>query len=137
MNSSSAKVSAAAAAKYKPEAYDVVATRATNRMLQDTAAVYDNGASRTVYLKDTRLMSSDLPYGSHRLRGITKEIIDGSRAFDVVNNANDADFVIDTSADWYVTSDNVMPALQYKLSLLDRNGQKVNEWVEIIRQVQD
>lgn len=138
LRSSSARVNAAAAAEYKPEAYDVVATRATNRMLQDTAAVYDNGNNtQTVFIKDTRLLSSDLPYGSHRLKGITKEIIDGSRAFDVVNNANDADFVIETSADWYVTSDNVMPALQYKLSMQDRNGQKVNEWVEIIRQVQD
>lgn len=137
MRSSSARVNAAAVAEYKPEAYDVVATRATNRMLQDTAAVYDNGTRKTVYLKDTSLLSSDLPYGSHRLRGITKEIIDGSRTFDVVNNANNADFVVESSADWYVTSDNVMPALQYKLSLFDRNGRKVNEWVEIIRQVRD
>lgn len=137
MHSSSSRVNAAAAAEYKPEAYDVVATRATNRMLQDTAAVYDNGSKKTVYLKDTRLLSSDLPYGSHRLKGVTKEIINGSRAFDVVNNIDNADFVIETSADWYVASDNVMPALQYKLSLQDRNGQKVNEWVEIIRQVRD
>ncbi|MCM1323494.1 MAG: hypothetical protein NC218_04970 [Acetobacter sp.] len=137
MRSSSSKVDAAAAAKYKPEAYDVVATRATNRMLQDTSAIYDNGTTKTVYLKDTRLLSSDLPYGSHRLRGLTKEIIDGSRTYDVVNNANAADFVLETSADWYVAPNNPMPALQYKLTMLDKNGQKVNEWVEIIRQVQD
>ena len=136
MRSSSAKVDAAVAAEYKPEAYDVVATRATNRMLQDTAAVYDNGTKKTVYLKDTNLLSSDLPYGSHRLRGVTKDIIEGSRTFDVVNNVNNADFIVASSADWYVTP-NKAPALQYKLSLFDRNGQKVNDWVEIIRQVRD
>ncbi len=137
MQSSENKVDSAAAAKYKPEAYDVVATRAANRMLQDTAAVYDNGSTKTVYIKDARLLSSDLPYGSHRLKGVTKDIISGSRTFDVVNNANNADFVLETSADWYVAQNNVMPALQYKLAMFDRNGRKVNEWVEIIRQVQD
>lgn len=137
MQSSTSKVDAAAVAKYKPEAYDVVASRATNRMLQDTAVVYDNGNTKTVFINDTRMLSADLPYGSHRLRGVTKDIIDGSRTFDVVNNANNADFVLQSTADWYVTPNNTMPALQYKLEMFDRNGQKVNEWVEIIRQVQD
>lgn len=137
MTSSASKVSAATAAKYSPEAYVVVATRATNRMLQDTSAIYDNGRTKTVYIKDTKLLSSDLPYGSHRLKGTTKEIISGSQTYDVVNNSANADFIIDTSADWYVAPNNATPALQYKLAMFDRNGKKVNEWVEIIRQVQD
>ena len=137
MRSTSAKVDAAAVAKYTPEVYVVVATRATNRMLQDTAAIYDNGRTKTVYLKDTKLQSSDLPYGSHRLKGAVKEIISGSKTYDVVNNENHADFIIEGVADWYVTPDNTVPALQYKMSMFDKNGKKVNEWVEIIRQVQD
>lgn len=135
MQSSDFKVDGKVVAKYSPEAYDVVATRATNRMLQDTAAIYDNG-HKTVYLKDTKLLSSDLPYGSNRLKSTTKEIISGSKTFDLVNNSKDADFVIDSSADWYVAQASV-PALQYKLSMFDKNGRKVNEWVEIIRQVQE
>lgn len=137
MKSANAKVDSAVAAKYSPEAYIVVATRATNRMLQDTSAIYDSGKTRTVYIKDTKLLSSDLPYGSHRLKGATKDIISGSKTFEVVNNINNADFVIDTSADWYVAPDNTVPALQYKLAMFDKNGKKVNEWVEIIRQVQE
>ena len=137
MRSSNAKVDASVAAKYSPEAYIVVATRATNRMLQDTSAIYDSGKVRTVYIKDTKLLSTDLPYGSHRLKGATKDIISGSKTYEVVNNVNNADFVIDTSADWYVAPDNTTPALQYKLSMYDKSGKKVNEWVEIIRQVQE
>ncbi len=137
MRSSGARVDAAAAAQYSPEAYIVVATRATNRMLQDTAAIYDNGRAKTVYIKDTRLLSSDLPYGSHRLKGATKDIISGSKTYEVVNNANNADFVIDTAADWYVAPDNTAPALQYKLAMFDKGGKKINEWVEIIRQVKE
>lgn len=136
MQSSQSKVDAATVAKYKPEAYDVVASRATNRMLQDSAVVYDNGNTKTIFIKDTRMLSSDLPYGSHRLRGVTKDIISGSRTFDVVNNAGNADFVLESTADWYVAP-NAAPALQYKLTMFDRNGQKVNEWVEVIRQLQD
>lgn len=91
MRSSNAKVDASVAAKYSPEAYIVVATRATNRMLQDTSAIYDSGKARTVYIKDTKLLSTDLPYGSHRLKGATKDIISGSKTYEVVNNVNNAD----------------------------------------------
>ncbi len=132
----SPKVDGKIAAKYSPEAYNVVARRATNRMLQDTSSLYGNGRTKRIFLKDTRLLSSDLPYGSQRLRGITKEIISGSETYDVINNATDADYILDSAADWYV-SGSAAPALQYKLTMFDKNGRKVNEWVEIIRQLQD
>lgn len=133
---SSPKVDGKIAAKYSPEAYNVVARRATNRMLQDTSSLYGNGRTKRIFLKDTKLLSSDLPYGSQRLRGITKEIISGSETYDVINNAADADYILDSSADWYVSGE-ATPALQYKLTMFDKNGSKVNEWVEIIRQLQD
>lgn len=137
MKSSPSKVDASAIAKYSPEVYNVVATRAANRMLQDTSAIYDNGTLKTLYIKDAKLLSSDLPYGSHRLKSITKEIVEGSKTFELVNNPKNADFVAQTSADWYVAPNTTIPALQYKLTLLDKNGKKVNEWVEVIRQVQE
>lgn len=135
MRSVSPKIDANVAAKYSPEAYNVVATRATNRMLQDMSAMYGNN-TKTVFLNDTKLLSSDLPYGNHRLKGTTKDIIASSQAFELVNNANSADFIVDSSADWYVAN-NANPALQYKLAMFDRNGRKINEWIEIIRQVQE
>ena len=136
VRSSSPKVDGKIAAKYSPEAYNVVARRATNRMLQDTSSLYGNGRTKRIFLKDTKLLSSDLPYGSQRLRGITKEIISGSETYDVINNAADADYILDSAADWYV-SGGAAPALQYKITMFDKNGSKVNEWVEIIRQLQD
>lgn len=136
VQSPAARIGADVASKYSPEAYNVLATRAINRMLQDTSAIYDNGRTKTVYLRDPKMLSSDLPYGSQRLKTVAKEIISGAKAFDVVNNSNNADFIIDSSADWYVT-DTAAPALQYKLAMFDRAGRKVNEWVEIIRQVQE
>lgn len=137
MKSSAAKVDAKSVANYSPEVYNVVASRAANRMLQDTSAIYDNGTLKTLYIKDAKLLSSDLPYGSHRLKGVTKEIISGSNTFELVNNPKNADFIAQTSADWYVAPNTTTPALQYKLTLLDKNGKKVNEWVEVIRQVQE
>lgn len=137
MKTSSNKANVKSVADYSPEVYMVVATRAANRMLQDTSAIYDSGKTRTLYLKDTKLLSKDLPYGSHRLKGVTKDIISGSKTFDIVNNSKNADFIAETSADWYVAPNNTIPALQYTLTLFDRNGKKVNEWVEVIRQVKD
>lgn len=124
-----------AAAKYSPEAYNVVATRATNRMLQDTANLSSKG-HKTVFLKDTQVLSSDMPYGSNRLKSTTKDIINVSKTFDVVNSPKDADYIVASTADWYV-ADSKAPALQYKLSMFDKSGRRVNEWVEIIRQVQE
>ncbi len=131
-----AKVNLGTTVKYSPEAYIVVATRATNRMLQDTSAIYD-GASKKIYIKDINLLSSDLPYGGHRLKGATKEIISGSNTFEVVNNIKDADFVVEPTADWYVSSNSDVPALQYTMKLLDKNGNKIDEWIEVIRQVKE
>ncbi len=136
MRAKPANVSVGTTANYSPEAYIVVATRATNRMLQDTAVLYEEGTKR-VYIKDIKLLSSDLPYGSHRLKGATKDIISGSKTFDVVNNINNADFVIEPSAEWYVGPNNATPAIQYKLSLKDSKGKKIDEWIEIIRQVKE
>lgn len=124
-----------AAAKYSPEAYNVVATRATNRMLQDTANLSSKG-HKTVFLKDTQVLSSDMPYGSNRLKSTTKDIINVSKTFDVVNSPKDADYIVASTADWYV-ADSKAPAIQYKLSMFDKSGRRVNEWVEIIRQVQE
>ncbi len=125
------------ASSYSPEVYQIITARAINRMLSDTSAIYDTGDKKKLYISDTKLLSSDLPYGSHAIKGTTKDIIKGSKTFDVVYNASDADFIIDATADWYVANSESVPALQYKLSLLDKNGLKVNQWVEIIRQVQD
>lgn len=128
------KVSNMVAQKYSPEAYDVVATRATNRMLQDSAA-YATG-HKTVFVNEAKVLSSDLPTGSNRLKSTMKDIIGASNTFDLVNDANNADFILDSAADWYVAN-GAAPALQYKLSMFDKSGRKINEWVEIIRQVQD
>lgn len=122
--------------KYSPEAYNVVATRATNRMLQDTAVIYENGVKR-IYIKDAKLLSSDLPYGSHRVKGATRDILVGSKIYDVVNNIKNADLVIEPALDWFVSSSSQVPALQYKMTLLDNNGKKVDEWIEVIRQVKE
>ena len=122
--------------KYSPEAYNVVATRATNRMLQDTAVIYENGVKR-IYIKDAKLLSSDLPYGSHRVKGATRDILAGSKIYDVVNNIKNADLVVEPTLDWFVSSSSQIPALQYKMTLLDNNGKKVDEWIEVIRQVKE
>ena len=136
MRSSASKVGNKAAIKFAPEAYDVLATRATNRMLQDTAALYDNGRTKRIFLKDTKLLSTDLPFGSQRLKSTTKDIVSGSKTYDIVNNSKNADFIVASTADWYIAN-NAAPALQYKLAMFDKSGKKVNEWVEIIRQVQE
>ncbi len=130
------KVALGSVVKYSPEAYIVVATRATNRMLQDTSALYDS-ATKKIYIKDINLLSSDLPYGGYRLKGATKEIISGSNTFEVVNNVKDADFIIEPIADWYISSNSEIPALQYTMKLLDKNGNKLDEWIEVIRQVKE
>jgi len=135
MHTVGSKVDSSIAKKYSPEAYNVVATRAINRMLQDTSALYDNGQKR-LFIQDTKLLSSDLPYGSNRLKTTAKEIISGAKVYDLVNNGNNADYILASSADWYVANGST-PALQYKLSMFDKAGKKVNEWIEIIRQVQE
>lgn len=118
-----------------PEAYAIAATRATNRMLDETGALYDDASSSFVYIKDIKKADRQLPDGVYNAAKVTKNIVKNSRTFKVVDNQQEADYILETVIDNAGTPEE--PILVYKLILLDTDNNKAGQWVETLRRVRN
>lgn len=67
---------------------------------------------------------------------MTREIIEGSKAFTLVNVREDADYWLDITVSRLNVKDVPGDVLQYKMVLSDKGGNEVGSWMESIRQVQ-
>ncbi len=117
-----------------PEAYKLAANRTLSRMLRDTSSLYQTRHDVKVYIKKPLAESSDLPAGLETGVKTLKRNLAGSYTFSVTDNSADADYYLTTKADWFDTPSKNVPAIKYTTVLTDRKGNKVNEWVEIIKQ---
>ena len=69
---------------------------------------------------------------NYRIIQATYEIVKESRTYDLVNNLDDARFYISPSMDMVINADTQTPTLIYKMVLFDKDGVKVNEWIETV-----
>lgn len=117
-----------------PEVYSVVATRAVNKMLDETRSVYENLSSTFLYVTASKKMSDNLPDGFYFAEKTIKEIINGSRTYTIVSNIKDADYYLETLVS-KIELPGQTPAIQYKLIMFDKDDTKIGEWVETIHKV--
>lgn len=120
-----------------PEVYSILATRVTNKMLDETPNIYEKSQTPTLYIMEVKKAHNDLPNGFYYSRKITKDIVEGSRTFKIVNNMNDADYYLETIAIKIPLEDNITPAIQYKITMYDKNNKRINQWSEVLQQVQN
>lgn len=120
-----------------PEVYALVAARATNKMLDDTAEIYERSPQPTLYIMKVKKTDDNLPDGFYQARRTTKEILEGAKAFTVVNNLNDAQYYLEVSAVPVPLVGKKIPAISYHLSLFANNNDKIGEWAQMIKQVQN
>ena len=62
---------------------------------------------------------------------------DLSRTYTVVNNLNDADYYLETQIKEIPVQGAETPIIEYKIILNDKDNNKINEWTETIRQLQN
>lgn len=120
-----------------PEVYAILATRVTNKMLDETFNIYEKSSAPTLYVMEVKKAHKDMPNGFYYSRKVSKDIIEGSRTFKVVNNMNDAEYYLEAVVIKIPLEDNITPAVQYKITMYDKNNKKINEWSEILQQVQN
>lgn len=120
-----------------PDVYAIAATRATNRMLDQTAEIFEQNPAPRLYIKEVKKESESLPDGFYYAKEVTKSIIEGSRTFTRVNNMNDADYNLEITVRELADPNRDTPVIEYKSTLFDKNNAKINEWVETIRQIQN
>ncbi len=116
-----------------PEVYAIPAARATNRMLDETRDIYEQNGEVFLFITGLKKADRTLPDGTYKAEQVTSQIIKGSNTFHVTPNKEEADYILNTIIDNVGTPEN--PILSYRLILIDRENNKINEWVETVRRL--
>lgn len=117
-----------------PEAYTLASNRTLNRMLKDTALIYQQSPDIKLFIKEASLDAADLPQGSEAGVKSMKRQLQNSRTFNVVDDISQADYYLETKINWLDTPSKTVPAIKYQVKLFDTKGKQINEWVEVIKQ---
>lgn len=120
-----------------PDVYALAATRSVNKMLDQSSDIYEKDPVPKLYITEFKKLSKSLPDGLYYAKDTTKQIIDGSRTYTVVNNLNDADYYLETQIKEILPEGAKAPIIEYKIVLNDKDNNKINEWTETIRQLQN
>lgn len=118
-----------------PQVYGIVATRATNKMLSETPAIFAPNKDASLFVADTVLIDRYLPDVPNSAGKTTKDILYGSKMFNIVDDKAKADYVLESSLNNVNTPE--IPVIAYELRLLDNKGNLVGNWFDTIRQVQN
>lgn len=118
-----------------PEVYTIVATRAVNKMLDQTKNIYEQKDKPKLYIMETKRLNDDLPNGYYLSQMVTKEIIENSKTYTTVNSINNADYYLEALISKIHLRGVDAPIIQYKLILHDKEHNSIGEWVETIRRV--
>jgi len=120
-----------------PEVYALAAARAANKMLDETAEIYEKSPRPTLYIMQVKKTDDSLPDGFYLARRETREIIEGSGAFTVVNKLSDAQYYIELSVYPVLLVGKQVPGISYHLTLFSNDNTKIGEWTQMMKQVQN
>ena len=120
-----------------PKIYAIVAARATNEMLDQTTSLTSRNPRPRLYIKDMQIIDANLPGGFAYAGKVTRDIIDGSETFTLVNNYGEADYALEIIVDGATNPGAETPVIFYNLRLLDRNGTPHGQWSESIKQLRN
>ena len=118
-----------------PQVYAIVATRATNKMLDQTTTLSAKNPKPRLYIKDMQIIDANLPDGFAYAGKVTRDIIDGSQSFTLVNNFGEADYALEIVVDGATNPGAETPVIIYNLQLVDQNGVVYGQWSESIKQL--
>lgn len=118
-----------------PEVYTVVATRAINKMLDNTQKLYNDRKNNALFINDFE-KDEDLPSGHYLAEYTSKKIINASRTFKVVNTREEANYLLKTLISRVTIEGSDNKIIQYKLILSDKDENVIDEWIETIRRTE-
>jgi len=115
------------------KAYEIAATRITNKMLDDTTDIYEVNPASKLYVNKIRKDSPELSDGLYAANRSIKEIIKGSGTYMVVDKLEDADFILDSSVSNVKNDTN--PTIVLKMNIKDKNNTQAKSWTVTIKQM--
>lgn len=120
-----------------PEVYGIVAKRTVNKMLDETAPLYEKAEAPTIFIRDVKIEDDRLPDGFFYANKLTRQLLENAHTFKVVNNKYDADYFLETEVDTVEFKNSPTPAIVYRVMLLDQRNGVIKEWKETIRQLKN
>lgn len=125
-------------ANITPEVYGIAARRATLRMMDSSSTLYFGKNPRpSIYISDVVKLNEQMPDGFYFAKKATRDIIEGSRNFNVTDNPDEADYILKIAVNAVPTEYVGMPAIDYQLALTDKEGNEIQRWSASIKQVAD
>lgn len=119
-----------------PEIYVISANRTVNSMLKEAAAFYEQVGTMKVYVDGADLKANDLPGGTEQGTKTLKKRFSNISNVIVVEDKNDAEYIVDSRVNWYDTATKTVPAIKYDMFLRSKEGRLIGEWSEIIHQAE-
>ena len=126
---------AAADINITPQDYSVVASRTVNKMLSEVPALFATDKQAPLYIADMVQIDRYLPDGSYAAEKATKDILYGSKMFNITEDKEQAVYILQSSISNINTPE--IPIIIYRMELYDAAGKKLKSWQDTIRQVQN
>ena len=116
--------------------YSVLASRAVNRMLKDTASQYADNKLPQLYVDEPKTEGSNVvPENYAYTATVVKDIITGSHSYLLTDSQRGADYVLES----YVSSNRVpgreTEIVVYKLIMKDADDKQIGAWHEALSPV--
>ena len=117
----------------QPELYTLAANRSFNNFIKDTSSIYEKRPDVKIYLSKGVLKDGDLPQGIDQGVESFRTSILNSHTFLLTGDKNEADYVLDTTAEWLDTPSKDVPAINYVVRLVGKNGKQVGVWSQVLK----
>ena len=117
----------------QPKSYELAANRAFNRFIKDTYGTYSKAPNVKVFVSEPIAKDADLPAGIEKGTESFKTQLKNSRTFELTNNRAEADYIINTTAEWFDTESKTVPAIKYVVNMTSKDGKQVGIWSQIVK----
>lgn len=119
-----------------PEVYTIAATRAVNKMLDDTQSIYSKPKQTFLFINDLQ-KEEDIPNGVYLAEKTVKDIIKASKTYTIVNSLEESDYQLESFVGKITVQGYKNKMIQYKMTLVDKKGEKIKEYIEVIKETKN
>ncbi len=117
----------------QPEAYTLLSNRAFNRFIKDTYDIYSKEPNLKLYMEKPILKAEDLPAGYEKAFESFKAQVQNANAFQLTENADEADYTLSTTIDWFDTPSKDVPAIRYVVDLYAKDKTEAGSWSNVVK----
>lgn len=117
----------------QPRSYELASNRAFNRFIKDTYDIYSQKPNLTIHVNAPIAKDNDLPGGIEKGVEAFKTHLQNAHAFVLTDDAENADYTLKTTAEWFDTESKTVPAIKYVVEMFAKDGTPAGAWSQIVK----